>query len=455
MKTNINIHNRFDFELRDAVTGELKQKAKAENIVLNRMYERLCSMNSYFTNIVFGTGTGTLSPTRTTLFNRIGNATAVSFSSESKYPISFVTKRCILAPESFVGQTFTEVGISETTTNINTHALITDSEGNPISITKSDTDVLTIYATVFIEFTQVSWCYPSLNSVLTYLLNGGSSLSTLNISTYRFGTIQNKSVSLVADLANKKTTFPTTRFGISESNGFITTLGLGNSFFKKIENENQLVKNTNVGSGNFTIRNIDSIVSYKKNNADALFDYFISRLYENIQTLSGVGSSGYGVSILGDTIVTASINAPHFTVHKLNPSTGLYENIQTLSGVGGAGNGVSISGDTIVTASGGAPHFTVHKLNPSTGLYANIQTLSGVGGNGRGVSISGDTIVTASDSAPLSTLHKLNEFNNLTATEAFEPTDIFELTYNSYYINNTSDHVLDVSAEIQWGEGTV
>ena len=33
-----------------------------------------------------------------------------------------------------------------------THALIKDSEGTPISITKTDSDVLTIYATVYATF---------------------------------------------------------------------------------------------------------------------------------------------------------------------------------------------------------------------------------------------------------------------------------------------------------------
>lgn len=55
-----------------------------------------------------------------------------------------------------MGATITEVGISDTTNAINTHALITDAEGNPLSITKTDIDVVVIYATVFIEFKNKS-----------------------------------------------------------------------------------------------------------------------------------------------------------------------------------------------------------------------------------------------------------------------------------------------------------
>ena len=31
-------HNRFDIEVRDKDTGELKQKGQAENIILDRIY---------------------------------------------------------------------------------------------------------------------------------------------------------------------------------------------------------------------------------------------------------------------------------------------------------------------------------------------------------------------------------------------------------------------------------
>ena len=53
-------HNRFDIEVRDKDTGELKQKGQAENIILDRIYTRLCNFSSYFSYIHFGQGTGIL-----------------------------------------------------------------------------------------------------------------------------------------------------------------------------------------------------------------------------------------------------------------------------------------------------------------------------------------------------------------------------------------------------------
>ena len=44
---NLSIHNRFDIVSRDIRTGEI-QKAQAENIVLDRIYSRLCNFQSHF-----------------------------------------------------------------------------------------------------------------------------------------------------------------------------------------------------------------------------------------------------------------------------------------------------------------------------------------------------------------------------------------------------------------------
>lgn len=70
-KMNVNIHNRFDIWSKNIETGEEKQLGYAENIVLDQMYTRLCARSSYFVNIHFGTGTGTLSASRTSLFTHL------------------------------------------------------------------------------------------------------------------------------------------------------------------------------------------------------------------------------------------------------------------------------------------------------------------------------------------------------------------------------------------------
>jgi len=171
----IKIHNRFDFDIKDARTGEIIQKAQAENIVLDRMYDRLLAYGSYFDQIVFGSGTGTLDPSRTTLFSRIGNKAASTESLVRSYPTSVWTRKIVLGVDEYNGNTLREIGISETTTNINTHALITDSEGNPLEVEKTDLKIIDIYATVFVEVYSVdSGCYFYGNGLRDYLTGGSS-----------------------------------------------------------------------------------------------------------------------------------------------------------------------------------------------------------------------------------------------------------------------------------------
>jgi len=127
-QAKVNIHNRFDIEIRDAKTGKLKQKAYAENIVLDQMYTRLCARSAYFVNIHFGTGTGTLSASRTSLFTHLGTKTAVNDAQSKALPTSWWRQKIVLNPEEYIGSALSEVGIAygSTSTNLVTHALIKD-----------------------------------------------------------------------------------------------------------------------------------------------------------------------------------------------------------------------------------------------------------------------------------------------------------------------------------------
>lgn len=197
-KLNVKFHNRFDIEVIDIHSNEVIQRAKAENIILDRMYTRLVAFNSYFTRIVYGTGSGTPTPGRTTLFNRVGDKGATNHELIRAFPVSSWTRRIRLEVNDNVGAILTEVGISETSTNINTHAMITDSEGNPLSIEKTNTNVIDIYATVFIEMNDFSggaW----FTGLRNYLAGGsnapGSTAWIVNPDFFRLYGTQNFSVS--------------------------------------------------------------------------------------------------------------------------------------------------------------------------------------------------------------------------------------------------------------------
>lgn len=237
-----NFHNRFVIEVRDKNTNELKQKGYAENIILNRAWERVCNFQSYFTRIVFGTGDGILNPESSSMFSWLGQKVAEVEEEIWAFPTSSITKKIRLEPEEYIDDEITEVGITEHSTNnssqqINTHALILDSEGSELKIIKTALDVVTIYATVYITLEDsndviFTGLQPNFNELLNYFINRIepskyillSNAETINKSTPSSTVdyyLANKSTSV----ENKKVTY-NVRIGVVDANQPIYELGL-------------------------------------------------------------------------------------------------------------------------------------------------------------------------------------------------------------------------------------
>lgn len=270
IKAKASIHNEFLFEVRDAQTNELKQTAKAYNMVLNSMYTRLVNRNPYGGYIAFGGGSGTLDPNRTTLFNNIGSRSVTVV--ETVYDIfnnnSYKKFKIILQPEEFVGANITEIGLSYNGTNIVTHALIKDSQGNTISLNKTSTDIITIYATIYAQLVSdkpyIGFCNGNNNQLLKYLLNDTTSINTkIQIGQ---GDGENgpsvKSVNhLLAELdcvwtanaAEKKLQSSVVRFGTTVGNGPVNEIGLADIFRVKLPSPEVIAPITrtdvNIGTG--------------------------------------------------------------------------------------------------------------------------------------------------------------------------------------------------------------
>ncbi len=235
---NCIIHNRFDINVIDAKSGEIIQKGKAENIVLDRMFTRLCNFDTYFTNIVFGKGTGTTTPDRTILFNRLGYKAAQDEEIIRAYPISKWTRKIRLDTLEYNGETITEVGISDTTTNINTHALITDAEGNPLSIDKTDLIIVDIYASVYIEIPNIdSGLFFVGNGWRNYLTGAAAPNNNLIICGNTSTDTSNgaiKAGTRVVDIPNKRVKI-STRFGVEDYNKDVAYVGwLGGGLYCKL-----------------------------------------------------------------------------------------------------------------------------------------------------------------------------------------------------------------------------
>lgn len=259
----IGLHNRFDIEVRDAITGELKNQATAYNIVLDALWTRLLARRAFMSAIHIGTGTGELSPARTSLFTFLA-AKSVTLDSTS-FNINNMYRRVKiqLEPAEYVGSIISEVGVAYSTSSgdLCTHAMLTDSEGNPITIEKTSTDVVIIYATVFftvsnlpdyVKLTGVlSNNNVSNNQTLAYLINqSGDIESNIRVGTYgdndaamlfnnlRGIELATKSATITTDAVNKKLNFPVRRFEVTECNGPIQEFSIGGSFNIQLPNEN-------------------------------------------------------------------------------------------------------------------------------------------------------------------------------------------------------------------------
>ena len=161
-KAGITLHNEFQFRLVGA-DGKVKQEGKAQNVVLNRYYNELPnSLPDFFRTILLGTGTGTPSVSDTNLFNRIAGKdyqtiTNVTPLGSHQYTWSITTT----FTENEANGNLTEVGLAEPDYwRLYTHAMITDSEGHTIVIAKTNTDRLTVTATLYLTLTfdnNIDW----------------------------------------------------------------------------------------------------------------------------------------------------------------------------------------------------------------------------------------------------------------------------------------------------------
>jgi hypothetical protein len=178
MKFNasVKLHNKFEVYVKNIETGQERLVATAYNMVLNAMWTHLITdRRSPFDYICYGRGTGELSPDRTSLFSQIAQVSSTRVEEVYSSDSGYIKEKIELSPSTAVGETITEVGIRGYSRLV-THALLKDAEGNPISFTKSDTDVVTIYATLYcrvsvtspLQFSQSQVSYGAAYYILNY-----------------------------------------------------------------------------------------------------------------------------------------------------------------------------------------------------------------------------------------------------------------------------------------------
>lgn len=151
------IHNRFDVEVVDSRTHVVKQRAKAENVICQGLYDKLAASVQYFANIVYGSGTGTPASTDTALFHLEGTISlptssyiTATTSVDWANRVFSCCRMGTINEQTANGKTLTELGIMNGV--LCTHAMLCDMNGNQISIVKTETDIINIYATIFVHW---------------------------------------------------------------------------------------------------------------------------------------------------------------------------------------------------------------------------------------------------------------------------------------------------------------
>lgn len=170
IKTKANLHNKYELILTDARTGKIKQEAVAYNIICNGLFtgwhswarhtgSRWTWSRSIWSNFKVGDGTGTLEASRSSLFNELGNKISSEYDKggDMNALTSYQTRRAVWDETELQNQNITEVGCSGNHSSLSSHALIEDSEGNPITVEKGEYDILTVYCTFYMVLDEPSY----------------------------------------------------------------------------------------------------------------------------------------------------------------------------------------------------------------------------------------------------------------------------------------------------------
>lgn len=197
LKENVTLHNHYDIQVVDSITGEVKQTVSVDNMVLNAVWKMFMFIRTDngnvpttypFYKLYLGKGTVPPLPTDTALGNvshnlSLNSNNTVLLSKEETFPTSTYTYQfTVPATTAYVGD-FTEIGIEGRSYNTDflwTHAFFEDSEGNPITVSKTDLDILIITYTVYVTLNSVdknfTWVHPYYNKINTIFRNNGGNV---------------------------------------------------------------------------------------------------------------------------------------------------------------------------------------------------------------------------------------------------------------------------------------
>lgn len=158
---NIKFKNNYRLQHIDTITGETLHDLEFHNVVLDQIIDTVVKTPENHSSgnfgIAIGSGSGTPSASDTQLFHEIkrfiGDSDGVTGKCSKKDNNTLLFSISVTIPAS-ASEVYdiSEVGVCFDYKKLVTHALILDSEGNPITVKKKDTDKIILNCEVYIIF---------------------------------------------------------------------------------------------------------------------------------------------------------------------------------------------------------------------------------------------------------------------------------------------------------------
>ena len=194
---NIKFKNNYRLQHIDTITGETLHDLEFHNVVLDQIIDTVIYGYNYPTDsnrfaIAIGDGSGIPSTSDTQLFHEIKKFTPLKgkCSKKNDNTLLFSVSVTIPANASEVYD-ISEVGVCFKNDILVTHALILDSEGNPITVKKKDTDKIILNCELYVTFESEGienfdisdFTHSSGTLALLYIFGAATSLEAQRAST--------------------------------------------------------------------------------------------------------------------------------------------------------------------------------------------------------------------------------------------------------------------------------
>ena len=226
---NIKFKNNYRLQHIDTITGEILHDLEFHNVVLDQIIDAVINRPYYEPHfgIAIGDGSGIPSASDTQLFHEIkkfnNNVVTGRCSKKNDNTLLFSVSVTIPAIASEVYD-ISEVGVCFLNTFLVTHALILDSEGNPIIVKKKDTDKIILNCELYVTFESEGVENFSIDDDFAEYSSGSGTL----VIPYHFGATTSLEAQRISDYSSSTYNLPDKGW-VKDKNAKTLTVNFGPS----------------------------------------------------------------------------------------------------------------------------------------------------------------------------------------------------------------------------------